>query len=148
MRMTAVRPLLLALSVGLVGSAALSADGARSAVPAHPDDKTIVHVLNRIGFGPTPEDVERIRQSGLARYIDLQLQPDKIADAGMAARLANFTTLEKSTTELAQTYFLPALMERRRAARAQGESAMEAPNGDATRALRTPEGRGAMMQEG
>jgi hypothetical protein len=148
MRITAVRPLLLAVSLGLLGSAILSAGGARSAVPGHPDDKTIVHVLNRIGFGPTPEDVERIRQSGLARYIDQQLQPQRTADAGMTARLATFTTLQKSTAELAQDYFLPALMERRRAAKAQGETAMEAPDAAAAaaRVPRTPEARAAMMQ--
>ena len=147
MRITAVRPLLLAVSLGILGSAILSAGGTRSAVPGHPDDKTIVHVLNRIGFGPTPEDVERIRQAGLARYIDQQLQPEKIADAGMTARVAAFTTLQKSTAELAQNYFLPALMERRRAARAQGATAMEAPDEAAKRVPRTPEARAAMMQE-
>jgi uncharacterized protein (DUF1800 family) len=143
----AVRPLLLALSLGLLGSAALSGGGPGSAVPKQPDDKTIVHVLNRIGFGPTAEDVERIRQSGLARYIDRQLQPDKIFDAGMTARLAGFTTLQKSTAELAQAYFLPASMERRRAARAQEATGKEAPTADAKQALRTPEQRAAMMQQ-
>ena len=33
---------------------ALQADKDKSAVPAKPDDKTILHVLNRIGFGPGP----------------------------------------------------------------------------------------------
>ena len=144
MRIPAVRPLLIAVSLGLLGSAALSAGGPRSAVPARPDDKTIVHVLNRIGFGPAPEDVERIRQSGLARYIDLQLQPEQIADAGMTARLSGFTTLQKSTAELAQEYFLPALMERRRAMKAKAEPTMDTPDADARRALRTPEMRVAM----
>jgi uncharacterized protein (DUF1800 family) len=146
MRNTAVRPLLLAVSLGVFAGAALSAGGARSAVPDHPDDKTVVHVLNRIGFGPTPGDVERIRQSGLARYIDQQLQPEKIADAAMAARLAGFTTLQKSTSDLAQNYFLPAIMERRRAKKAQGEPAVEAPDADAKRLPPTPEERAAMMQ--
>jgi uncharacterized protein (DUF1800 family) len=147
MRTTAVRPLLLALSLGLLGSAALSAGGSRSAVPAHPDDKTIVHVLNRIGFGPTAEDVERIRQSGLARYIDRQLQPDTVSDDGLTARLAGFATLQKSSAELAQTYFLPAMMERRRKASAQEATGMKDPEAEATRAIRTPEERAAMMQQ-
>ena len=33
-----------------------------SAVPAHPDDKTILHVLNRVSFGPRPGDVARVRE--------------------------------------------------------------------------------------
>jgi len=37
-----------------------------SAVPAKADTKTITHVLNRIGFGPRPGDVERVQEMGLA----------------------------------------------------------------------------------
>ena len=55
---------------GSVRSLALS-----SAVPARPDDKTILHVLNRISFGPRPGDVDRVRQMGLETYIDQQLHP-------------------------------------------------------------------------
>ena len=51
-----------------------------SAVPAHPDDKTIVHVLNRAAFGPRPGDVARVRQMGLEAWIESQLQPDRIPD--------------------------------------------------------------------
>jgi uncharacterized protein (DUF1800 family) len=144
---SAVRRLFFAVSLGVIGTAVLSAGNARSAVPDHADDKTIVHVLNRLGFGPTPGDVERVRRLGLSRYIDQQLEPAKIADAGMAARLAGFSTLQKSTTELAENYFLPALMQRRRAAKAQGEPAMETPDEASKRASRTPEQRAAMMQE-
>jgi uncharacterized protein (DUF1800 family) len=85
-----------------------------SAVPADPSDTTLVHVLNRIGFGPAPGDVEKVRRVGLATYIDRQLHPETIADAAMAERLGRFSTLTKSTRELADDYFLPALMERRR----------------------------------
>ncbi len=86
----------------------------RSGVPGRPDDRTIVHVLNRIGFGPAPGDVEKVRRMGLAAYIDQQLQPERIADAGMTERLAGFTTVAMSTRELADTYFVPALMARQR----------------------------------
>src|SRR5688572_11525035 len=91
----------------------------RSAVPASPDDKTIVHVLNRIGFGPGPGDVERVRQTGLAAYIDQQLQPERLADAAIASRLAGFTTLRMTTQELAEKYYIPAQMERQLRQRAQ-----------------------------
>ena len=39
---------------------------AQPAVP-QADDKTIVHVLNRIGFGPTPAAIERVRRIGRPR---------------------------------------------------------------------------------
>ena len=84
-----------------------------SAVPARPDAATVRHVLNRIGYGPRPGDVERVREIGLAAYIDQQLRPERLADEGMSARLAGFDTLGMSTRELADRYFIPAMMERR-----------------------------------
>ena len=51
------------------------------------DDQAIVHVLNRIGFGPRAGDVERVRAMGLDRYVDQQLHPERIPDAAMAALL-------------------------------------------------------------
>ncbi|HEX4348034.1 MAG TPA: DUF1800 family protein, partial [Vicinamibacterales bacterium] len=42
------------------------------------DPKAIVHVLNRIGFGVRPGDVERVQKMGLERYIDEQLHPERI----------------------------------------------------------------------
>jgi uncharacterized protein (DUF1800 family) len=107
------------VAVGVVATtAALTAQNSLKGVPAEPDDRTIVHVLNRLGYGPAPGDVERIRETGLQAYIARQLQPEHIADAVMAERLAGFTTLALSTRELADQYFLPALMARREAQRA------------------------------
>jgi uncharacterized protein (DUF1800 family) len=86
-----------------------------SAVPDHPDVRTIEHVLNRIAFGPRPGDVARIQQMGLAAYIDEQLHPERIPDADVDARLAGFDTLSMSSRELVQKYFLPAQQLRRQA---------------------------------
>ena len=93
--------------------------GGQAGGPAEPDDRTIVHVLNRLGFGAAPGDVERVRAMGLAHYIDQQLQPERIDDAAMTARLAAFETLTKSTRELAEDYFVPAQMARRELQRQQ-----------------------------
>ena len=73
-----------------------------SAIPARPDVKTITHVLNRIGFGPRPGDVERVKQIGLAAYIDQQLRPDRVPNDAMDARLAEFTTLAMDSKELGE----------------------------------------------
>ena len=78
------------------------AEQGKPASPAKPDDRTIVHVLNRLGFGPAPGDVERVRAIGLAAYIDQQLHPERIDDCGMTTRLAAFETLTKSTREMAR----------------------------------------------
>ena len=98
-----------------------------SAVPAHPDDKTILHVLNRVSFGPRPGDVARVREMGLESYIDQQLHPERIADTSMNARLNGLTTLTKSSREIADDYFIPAM-------RARVEAKKNAPTGnDASR---------------
>ena len=112
------------LALLLVTGAAVAAQGPTAAVPKSPDDKTIVHVLNRLGFGPAPGDVERVRRVGLAAFIAAQLEPDRVADDGMSARLAAFTTLSKSSRDLAEEYFLPAERERQARQRQQGGEAM------------------------
>jgi uncharacterized protein (DUF1800 family) len=117
------------------------AEGERSAIPAQPDDRTIVHVLNRLGFGPTPDLAARVREMGLARYIDQQLHPERIADDAVAARLQPLTTLTKSTRELAADYFLPAMMERREQQRreAQDPSTAQPDAPTERREMRSPE---------
>jgi len=77
--------------------------------------------LNRIGYGARPGDVERVRQLGLAAYIEQQLHPERITDQGMTARLAGFETLTKSARELADQYFMPALVARQQAKKAAGD---------------------------
>jgi uncharacterized protein (DUF1800 family) len=99
-------------AIAILAATALTAGSSGSTVPSKPDDKTIVHVLNRVGFGPRPGDVERVRQMGLSAYIEQQLHPERIADSAMTARLTGFETLNKSSQELADAYFIPALQAR------------------------------------
>ena len=115
-------------------AAPTAARGPVSAVPARPDDSTIVHVLNRVGFGPRPGDVAHVREVGLAAWIDQQLQPERIRDTAVEARLRSYETLDLSSREIAQQYFLPAREARKRAkegalatARAGGADAGGAP---------------------
>lgn len=89
------------------------------------DDRTIAHVLNRIGFGARPGDVERVRAIGLQKYIDQQLHPERIPDSAMRARLAGLPTLGMSSRDIAEQYARPAL----EAKRARQEAAKA---GDAT----------------
>jgi uncharacterized protein (DUF1800 family) len=117
----------------------LQADKNKFAVPAKPDDRTIVHVLNRIGFGPRPGDVERVREIGLQAYIDQQLQPEHLPDTAMTTRLASFETLNKSTRELSERYFRPAVMARQQAKRENAQDASMKPEDQNAVPLRTPE---------
>ncbi len=50
-------------------------------------DEAILHALNRLAYGPRPGDMERVRQMGLAKWIDQQLNPNSIDDRAVEARL-------------------------------------------------------------
>ena len=86
------------------------------------DDKAIVHLLNRVGFGPRPGDVAAVREAGVPRYIEQQLQPERIADGAVAARLSGLTTIGMSSREIAEKFEIPQLQmrqeKRQQAARA------------------------------
>jgi uncharacterized protein (DUF1800 family) len=71
-------------------------------------DEAIVHVLNRLGYGPRPGDVERVREMGLEKYIEQQLNPAGIDDSASEARLKRYATLAKSSGELMQEFPQPA----------------------------------------
>ena len=68
------------------------------------EDQQISHVLNRMGYGPRPGDVERVRQMGLARWMERQLEPERIPDARASAALEAFPTLMKPVPELVRAY--------------------------------------------
>jgi uncharacterized protein (DUF1800 family) len=64
------------------------------------EDQRILHVLNRLGFGARPGDVERVKAMGLDNYITQQLSPEKISDSVAENKLTELTTLNMSTAEL------------------------------------------------
>ena len=41
----------------------------------------IVHVLNRLTFGPCPGDINRVKSMGLDNFIEEQLHPEKMREA-------------------------------------------------------------------
>ncbi|HWF39221.1 MAG TPA: DUF1800 domain-containing protein [Candidatus Acidoferrales bacterium] len=84
-------------------------------------DEAILHALNRLGYGPRPGDVGRIRQMGLEKWIDQQLDPDSLDDSAFNARLEKYPTLKKSTGDLLEEYPQPNL-----AAKQQGLSKEDA----------------------
>jgi uncharacterized protein (DUF1800 family) len=87
---------------------------AASAAPGPPaDEATIAHVLNRIGFGPRPGDVERVRTAGLDRYIEQQLRPERVPDAAIDGRLAPLATLRMSSRQIAEQIEQPQVEARR-----------------------------------
>ncbi len=84
-------------------------------------DEAIFHALNRLAYGPRPGDVERIRQMGLAKWIDQQLNPNSIDDKALEARLEDYPTLKMSSAKLIEEYPQPKQAEKEAAKRAQAQ---------------------------
>jgi uncharacterized protein (DUF1800 family) len=84
-------------------------------------DEAILHALNRLAYGPRPGDVERVRQMGLAKWIDQQLNPNSIDDKALEARLEDYPTLRMSTAKLIAEYPQPKQAEKEAAKRAQAQ---------------------------
>ena len=98
-------------------------------------DEAILHALNRLAYGPRPGDMERVRQMGLAKWIEQQLNPNSIDDRGVEARLEQFPTLRMSTAKLLAEYPQPKQQEKQAAAReAQMNQRLEQRPGDAAAA--------------
>lgn len=68
------------------------------------EDQKILHVLNRLGFGARPGDVEKVKSIGLKKYLDQQLNASSQASAEVAARLKNFEVLNMETSEIFAKY--------------------------------------------
>jgi uncharacterized protein (DUF1800 family) len=68
-------------------------------------EQQAVHVLNRLGYGPKPGDIERVVQMGVQRYIDTQLHPETIPypDA-LAQRLAALSSANAPAGEVVGEY--------------------------------------------
>jgi uncharacterized protein (DUF1800 family) len=108
--------------------------------PSSTGDAAVVHVLNRLGFGPTPAAIERVKRLGITAYVDEQLHPERIRDEALTARLSGLTTLTKSSRDLAEDYFVPAMRQRREQQRQAGQNGQTPPDtGAPDPARRTPE---------
>src|ERR1700720_1100606 len=70
-----------------------------------PGDRQILHVLDRLAFGPTQEDLAHVRSVGIERYIAEQLNPEAIPEPPeLAARLGGLETLSLDPLELFVRY--------------------------------------------
>ncbi len=74
------------------------------------DEQLILHVLNRLGFGARPGDVERVRAMGIENYIKQQLNPASIPDEAAEAKVRVLPALSMTTAELYTKYPNPALL--------------------------------------
>src|SRR5689334_10140459 len=73
-----------------------------------PSEQRALHVLNRLGFGPRPGDVERVKAIGPERYIHEQLHPESIpVPSALVNRIADLHTLRMTPVELFKQFQIP-----------------------------------------
>jgi uncharacterized protein (DUF1800 family) len=97
------------------------------------EEQKIKHVLNRLGFGARPGDVERVRKLGIREYIEQQLRPESIRDSLVENRVAPFTSLKLSPEEVFEQYPDPQQLARELGMRPNQQQGNQ-PNPEATRA--------------
>src|ERR1700737_311100 len=95
--------------------------GVRLALPASPltPDQQILHALNRLGYGPRPGDVERVRRIGVGAWIEAQLSPNDLADPAVEQSLPAYPVLARSAADLVREYPQPSPQVRQQLASGQ-----------------------------
>ena len=88
----------------LAASAVWAAKNKKADSSAMDEHKRALHVLSRFTFGPRPGEVDRVAAMGVDKWFEQQLQPDKIDDSALQARLAPFRTLKMDTRELVENF--------------------------------------------
>src|SRR5919201_2992078 len=109
------------LIVPAVMATSLAAQVPMSA-PAMTSRDSALHVLNRLAYGPRPGEVDSVARFGVMRWIERQLNPDRIDDKSLEQREHQFKILEYNREDLAQRY-RDAQRERQRMQRELGATA-------------------------
>jgi uncharacterized protein (DUF1800 family) len=96
---------ILALLLGLLLPAS---PGRAAGAGANPTDPRILHLLNRLAFGPTAADVRDVEAAGIDRWIDAQLHPQAIDEPVLLKmQLARLDTLGFDPVQLRQLFGPP-----------------------------------------
>src|SRR5216110_1287471 len=104
-RGAAILPILALLAATFaVGISAQSMKAGSKSAAKLSEEQRILHVLNRLGFGARPGDVERVKAMGLQKYIDQQLDPSSIDDSALEAKVKNLEVMNLSTADLFAKY--------------------------------------------
>ncbi len=72
----------------------------------------IAHVLNRIAYGPRRSDWQRAEELGPEGYVRWQLEPERIEDTELDAKLGELPTLTMDISEIYRDYPPPQRVER------------------------------------
>ncbi|MEM7385261.1 MAG: DUF1800 family protein, partial [Verrucomicrobiota bacterium] len=70
-------------------------------------EQQIGHVLNRLAYGPSPEDVQQVSESGVGAYIRQQLDPESVSDFGNTALESRVSALFEPVIPKATDTLIP-----------------------------------------
>lgn len=82
---------------------ALAADVKNGKKPLTEDQKAI-HVLNRLGFGARPGDVEKVKAMGVKKYIESQLNASAIDDSVAEGKVKRLEIFNMTTADVFAKY--------------------------------------------
>ena len=88
-------------------------------------NQKVLHLLNRIGFGPTNKDIDLVNRIGIKRYIDRQLNASNEMDRELIAALDRYPILEMSTEDIFKKYPNPGALLRRLSGGRQAQAQMQ-----------------------
>jgi uncharacterized protein (DUF1800 family) len=112
---TAATSRVVALVGVFIAAAALAHGGAGWDRPL-PQKARILQLLNRVTFGPRPDDFDTVQRIGIHAFLERQLHPERIDDSAVEARIASLPTLSMTSSELVEAFPPPNLAGRRSAA--------------------------------
>jgi uncharacterized protein (DUF1800 family) len=108
------------LALALLGGVATRPEAPAAATPTavarDADDATILHVLQRVTYGPRPGDIARVKAMGLDAWLERQLDPGRLDDTAVETSLRGLPTLAMTIADLQREYPRPDAETRRKLA--------------------------------
>jgi uncharacterized protein (DUF1800 family) len=123
-----MRTLAFCSLMSLVVGASVAASVASAQSPATTGellpDEQVQQVLNRLTFGARPGDAERVRAMGVDKWIDLQLNPERIDDKNMDALMSRYAVYNMKTDDIVKDYAAVQQLQRKVKAAAGNDTTM------------------------
>src|SRR5438270_4645345 len=113
--------LTLAAASSLPAQTSHPAAQARELLP----DEQVQQVLNRLTFGSRSGDAEKVRAMGIDSWIDQQLHPERIPDAGVDSLLSRYGVYSMPTSDIIHEYGVAQQLQRQVKREAGADTGME-----------------------
>src|SRR5437879_11616731 len=97
-------PLSIATTLTLATSLAAQSPPPAPPAAAMTAHDSALHALNRLAYGPRPGEVDSVARYGVMRWIERQLDPDRVADEPLEQREHAFKSLDYDRGDLAQRF--------------------------------------------